>query len=88
MFMFYFHSARESQSIKTGNRFFHYVANFKYLEKTYTVHTKIKSKLNSGDDYYYSLQNSLFAHLLHIISKTKIYKTIIFLFGCGAGEGR
>ena len=84
--MIHFHSARESQSIKIGNRFFHYMANFKYLEEAYTVHKKFKSLLNSGDACYYSIQNSLYTHLLSINANTKMYKTIIF-FVWGGGRG-
>jgi hypothetical protein len=70
MSMIHFHSARKSQSIKIGNRFFHYMANFNYLGKAYTVHEKFKSILNTGHACYYSIQNSLYAHLLSIHAKT------------------
>jgi len=46
--MIHFHSARESQSIKIGNRFFHYMANFKYLQKASTVHKKIQKPIKFG----------------------------------------
>jgi hypothetical protein len=46
------------------------------------IHDEIKSRLNSGNAYYHSVQNLLSSHL---ISKTKIYKTVILpvvLYGC------
>jgi hypothetical protein len=78
---------KRKPSIEIGNRFFHYKANFKYLEKAYTVHEKFKILLNSGDACYYSIPNSLYTHMLSTNAKTKIYKTIIF-FVWGGGWGR
>jgi hypothetical protein len=78
--------AGQRQSIKVGNRSFESVAKFKYLGTTLTdqncIHEEIKSRLNSGNACYHSVQSLLSSRLL---SKVKIYKTIILpvvLYGC------
>jgi hypothetical protein len=65
------------------------MTSFKYLEKTLTnqndIHDEIKSRLNSGNAYYCSVQNLLSSHLISKNLKTKTYKTVIFLvvlYGC------
>jgi hypothetical protein len=59
------------QDVRIANESFENVAKFKYLGMTLTnknnIHDEIKSKLNSGNAYYYSVQNLLSSHL---ISKT------------------
>jgi hypothetical protein len=84
--------AGQRQSIKIGNRFFESVAKFKYLGTTLTdqnlIHEEIKSRLNSGNACYHSVQSLLSSHLLSSNVKFKIYKTIILpvvLYGVKLG---
>jgi coproporphyrinogen III oxidase-like Fe-S oxidoreductase len=53
--------AGQRQSITIGNRSFESVAKFKYLETTLTdqncIHEEIKSRLNSGNASYHSVQS-------------------------------
>jgi hypothetical protein len=65
------------------------VATFKYLGTTLTtqndIHDEIKSRVNSGNACYYSVQNLLSSRLISNNLKIKIYKTIILpvvLYGC------
>jgi hypothetical protein len=75
--------AGQRQSIKIGNRFFESVAKFRYLGTTLTdqnctsIHEEIKSRLNSGNACYHSVQSLLSSRLLSRNVKVKIFKTII-----------
>ena len=62
---------------------------FKYLGKTLTnqnfIQEEIKSRLNSGNACYHSMQNLLSSSLLSNNIKIKIYRTIILpvvFYGC------
>jgi hypothetical protein len=81
--------AGQRQSIKIGNRSFERAAKFKCLGTTLTdqncIHEEIKSRLNSGNACYHSVQSLLSSRLLSRNVKVKIYKTIILpvvLSGC------
>jgi hypothetical protein len=81
--------AGQRQSIKIGNRSFESVEKFIYLGTTLTdqncTHEEIKSRLNSGNSCYHSVQSLLSSRLLSRNIKVKIYKTIILpivLYGC------
>jgi hypothetical protein len=65
------------------------VTKFKYLGATLTnqndIHDEIKSRLNSGNACYYSVQNLLSSRLILKNLKIKIYKSVILpavLYGC------
>jgi hypothetical protein len=67
--------AGQRQRIKIGNRTFEDVAKFKYLGTTLTeqtcIHEEIKSRLNSGNAGYYSVQSLLSSRLLSRNVKVK-----------------
>jgi hypothetical protein len=69
------------QNYSLNIRSFELVAKFKYLGTILTdqicVQEVIKSRLNSGNDCYHSVQSLLYSRLLSRKVKVKIYKTII-----------
>jgi hypothetical protein len=58
----------QNQNIRTANELFENVATFKYLGTTLTNqngnHDEIKSRLNSGNSCYHSVQNLLSSRLI------------------------
>jgi hypothetical protein len=68
----------QKHSIKTANRSFEDVAKFRYLGTTLTdqiyMHEEIKSRLNSGNACYHSVQSLLSSRLLSRNLTIKILK--------------
>jgi hypothetical protein len=79
-------NAGQNHDIKIANRSYQNVAQFKYLGTAVTnrslIHDEIKSRLNSGNACYYSVQNLLPYSLLFKNTELRIYKTITFLWFC------
>jgi hypothetical protein len=75
-------NAGQNHDIKIGDRSFENAAQFKYLGTTVTnqnfIQEEIKTRLNSGNACYHSVQNLLSSRLLSKNVKIKIHKTIIF----------
>jgi hypothetical protein len=89
MLMSHCKKAGEKYRIKIVNRSFDGVAQVKYLGTTLTdqncMNEEIKSRLNSANACYHSVQSLLSSRLLSRNVKVKIYKTIILpavLYAC------
>jgi hypothetical protein len=89
MIMSHHPNSGQNQNIRIANESLEKVVKFKYLGMTLTnqndIHNEIKSRLNSGNAYYYSVQNLLSSCLTSKNLKIKIYKTVILpvvLYGC------
>jgi hypothetical protein len=81
--------AGRKHGIKIANRSFEDLAKLKYLGTTLTdqncMQEGIRSRLNSGNACYHSVQSLLSSRLLSRNVNVKIYKTIILsvvLYGC------
>jgi hypothetical protein len=81
--------AGQEQTIRLANRSLESVAKLKYLGTTLAdqncMQEEIKTRLNSGNACYHSVQSLLSSLLLSRNVKVKIYKTIILtvvLYGC------
>jgi hypothetical protein len=79
----------QNQNIRIANESFESVTMFKYLVTTLTnqndIHDEIKSRLNSGNACYHSVQNLLSSRLISKNLRIKICKTVILrvvLYGC------
>ena len=74
-------NAGRSHNIKIDNRSFESVEQFRYFWTIITnqnsIQEEIKSRLKSGNAYYYSVQNILSSSFLYKILKIKIHRTII-----------
>jgi hypothetical protein len=72
MFSSHEQNAGQYHNMKTGNKFFEGVEQFKYLGTHITnpncIHEEIKSRQKSGNDCYHSVQN--------LSSSSSLYKNI------------
>jgi len=79
-------NAGRSHNMKTDNRFFEMVEEFKYLGTTLTnqnsIQEEIMSRLKSQNACYHSVQNILSSSLLSKNLKINIYRTIILPMFC------
>jgi hypothetical protein len=76
-----YHKVGQRHSIKIANMSSENVAKFKYMGTTLTdqncIHEEIKSRLNSGNACYHSVQSLLSSCLLSRNVKVKIFKTVV-----------
>jgi hypothetical protein len=81
MIMSRYPNSGQNQNIRIHNESFENVAEYKYLGTTITnqndIRDEIKSRLNSGNACYYSVQNLLSSRLISKNLKIKIYKTVV-----------
>jgi hypothetical protein len=77
MLLSHHQNAGQSHDTRFANRWFQNVAKFKYLgttaKKENLIQEEIKSRFNSCNVCYHSVQNILSSHLLSKNIKTKIY---------------
>jgi hypothetical protein len=68
MIMSYHLNSGQNQNIRIANELFENVEKFKYLGTTLTnqnnIHNEIKSRLNSGNACYHSVQNLFSSRLI------------------------
>jgi hypothetical protein len=91
MLMSGYQNIGQTHSTKIANRSFEDVAKFKHFGTSLTdencMHEEVKSRLNSGNACYHSVQSLLSSRLLSRNVKVKIYKIIILLVVlCGKGK--
>jgi hypothetical protein len=79
----------QNQNIGRTNELSVYAANFKFLGTILAnqndIHDEIKSRINSGNACYHTLQNLLSSCIISKNLKIKIYKIVILpvvLYGC------
>jgi sorting nexin-29 len=82
-------NAGHNHTIKTDNKSFERVQEFKYLGTTLTnrnsIYEQIKSRVKSSNACYHSVQNLLSSRLLSKNTKIRIYRTVVLpvvLYGC------
>jgi hypothetical protein len=84
-------NAGQNHNIKLDNKSFEKLEQFKYLGTTLTyrnsIQEEIKSRLNSRNACYHSVQDLLSSSLLSKNTKLKIHRTIICLFCMGVNLG-
>jgi hypothetical protein len=82
-------NSEQNQNIRIANESFENAEKFKHLGMTLTnqndIHDEIKSRLNSGNACYHSVQNLLSSRLASKHLEIKIQKIVIspvVLYGC------
>jgi hypothetical protein len=76
MIMSHHQNSGQNQNIRIANELFENMTQFKYFGTILTnqndIHDEVKSRLNSGNACYYSVQNLLSSRLTSKNLKTKI----------------
>jgi hypothetical protein len=83
MIMSRYLNSGQNQNIRMADESFENVAKFKYLGTTPTnqndIHIEIKSRLNMGNAWFYSVQN-FYLPVSYKKLRIKMYKTVILPF--------